>query len=119
VKLAVYLYLVQMLRIRGAIPLLLDTSALHGAYLSTGDNFLLPYHTAVSVKLIIVIVLMMEVVSTSETSVYFYETTRSNIPNRNSENLKSHSPFFVVFVWDFLSFYRFLRSLVAAHSLPL
>jgi hypothetical protein len=42
------------------------------------------------------IALMMEAVSTSETSVNFYETTRRNIPEgchlhtRRRENLKSH-----------------------------
>jgi hypothetical protein len=43
-----------------------------------------------------VVALMMETVSTFETSVYFYETTRRNIPEdsllhtRRRENLKSH-----------------------------
>jgi hypothetical protein len=52
----------------------------------------------------LLIVLMMEAVSTSETSVNFYQTTRRNIPEdsfhiRRRENLKSHHLAVVYKMW--------------------
>jgi hypothetical protein len=55
---------------------------------------------------------MMEAVNTSEIFIYFYDTTRRNIPEgcqvytRRCDNLKSHRSFSVVYIY-IISFYRY------------